>query len=82
MLHYYEVITDCKLYISTPTLRSDNGKVTLTENQLNNNLLQLNIDIVDDRNITSKNLSWKNLNLNESGSRRFPTFFLERIKKF
>ena len=82
MLHYYEVITDRKLYISTPTLRSDTGKVTLTENQLNNNLLQLNIDIVDDRNITSKNLSWKNLNLNESGSRRFPTFFLERIKKF
>ena len=82
MLHYYEVITDCKLYISTPTLQSDNRKVTLTVNQLNNNLLQLNIDIVDDRNITSKNLSWKNLNLNESGSRRFPTFFLERIKKF
>ena len=68
--------------ISTPTLRSDNGNATLTVNQLTNHLLQLNIDIVDNRNITSKHLSRKGLHLNESGSRSLAINCLERIKKF
>ena len=77
-----EKLPDCKVFISTPTLRSDNGKATLTVNQLTNHLLQLNIDIIDNRNITSKYLSRKGLHLNESGSRRLAINFLERIKKF
>ena len=77
-----EKLPDCKVFISTPTLRSDNGKATLTVNQLTNHLLQLNIDIVDNRNIISKHLSRKGLHLNESLSRRLATNFLERIKKF
>ena len=60
-----ETLTDCKAYISTPTMRSDNGKATLTVNQLTNHLLQINIDIVDNRNIISKHLL-KGLHLNES----------------
>ena len=70
------------IFISTPALRSDNGKATLTVNQLTNHLLQLNIDIVDNRNIISKHLSRKGLHLNESGLRRLAINFLERIKKF
>ena len=77
-----EKLPDCKVFISTPTLRSDNGKATLTVNQLTNHLLQLNIDIVDNRNIISKHLSRKGLHLNESGSRYLAINFLERIKKF
>ena len=45
---------DCKVFISTPTLRSDNEKATLAVNQLTNHLLQLNIDIVGNRNTISK----------------------------
>ena len=52
-----ENLPDCKVFISTPTLRSGNGKATLTVNQLTNHLLQLNTDIVDNRNIISKHLS-------------------------
>ena len=65
-----EKLSDCKVFILTPTLRSDNGKAMLTVNHLTNHLLQLNIDIVDNRNIISKHLSWKGLHLNESCSRR------------
>ena len=73
---------DCKVFISTLTLRSENEKATLTGNQLTNHLLQLNIGIVDNRNINIKHLSRKGLHLNESGSRRLAINFLERIKKF
>ena len=77
-----EKVRDCKVYILTPTLESGEGKATLTVNQLTNHLLQLNIDIVDNRNITSKHLSRKGLHLNESGSRSLAINCLERIKKF
>ena len=75
-------LPDCKVYILTPTLPSNNGKATLTVNQLTNHLLQLNIDMVNNRNIISKHLSQKRLHLNESGSQRLVITFLERIKKF
>ena len=52
-----EKLPDCEIFISSPTLSSDNGKAMLTVNQLSNHLLQLNIDIVDNRNIISKHLS-------------------------
>ena len=61
---------------------SDNEKATLTASQFVNHLLQLSIDIINNRNITSKNLSRKGLYLNESGSRRLEIIFLESIKKF
>ena len=47
-----------------------------------NHLLQINTDIVDNRNIISKHLSRKGLRLNESGSRCLAINFLESIKKF
>ena len=64
-----EKVPDCKVFILTPTLRLDNGKAALTVNQLTNHLLQLTIDIDDNRNIISKHFSRKSLHLNESGSR-------------
>ena len=76
-----EKLPDCKVFISTPTQHSDNGKATLTVNQLTKHLLQINIDIADNRNIISKHLSRIGLHLNQSGSRRLAINFLERIKK-
>ena len=46
-----EKLPQCKVWFSTPTLRTDNGKATLTVSQLVNHLLNLNIDIIDNRNI-------------------------------
>ena len=76
-----EKVRDCKVYILTPTLESGEGKATLTVNQLTNHLLQLNIDIVDNRNIMTKHLNRKGPHLNEAGSRRLAINFLELIKK-
>ena len=76
-----EKARDCKVYILTPTLGSGEGKATLTVNQLTNHLLQLNIDIIDNRNIMTKHLNRKGPHLNEAGSRRLAINFLELIKK-
>ena len=69
-----EKLPDCEIYILRPTLQPDNGDGTLTVNQLINHLLQLNIDIVDNRNIISKHLS-------QSVLRHLVINFLESIKK-
>ena len=63
-----EKLPDAEITISTPTLRSDNGKAALTVRQLTNHLINLKVDILDNRNITGKHLSRKGLNLNQSGS--------------
>ena len=73
-----EKLPDCKVLISKPTLLLDNGKATLTVNELTSHLLQLNIGIVDNRNIISK----KVLHSTESGSHRIAINFLELIRKF
>ena len=51
-----ENLPDCKVAVSTATLRSDNGKLMKA-----NNMLQSNIDIIDNRNINSRHLSGKGL---------------------
>ena len=64
-----EKLPQCKDWLSTPTLRTDNGKATLTVSQLVNHLLNLNIDVIDNRNIKSRNISRKGLYLNDSKSK-------------
>ena len=53
--------------ICTLTLRSDNGKGALTVRQLSNHLINLEIDILDNRIITGKHLSRRGLHLYQSG---------------
>ena len=77
-----EKLPQCKVWLSTPTLRTDNGKATLTVSQLVNHLLNLNIDVIDNRNIKSRHLSRKGLHLNDSESKLLARNFLEKIKLF
>ena len=77
-----EKLPQCKVWLSTPTLRTDNGKATLTVSQLVNHLLNLNIDVIDNRNIKNRHLSRKGLHLNDSGSKLLARNFLEKIKLF
>ena len=70
----------CKVLISTPTLQFDNSKASLVNNELINHLLELKIDIVDNRNIIKKNIGYKGLDLNFSGSSRLASNFLKVIK--
>ena len=76
-----EKLPTCKFTLSTPTLRSDNGKAALTVSQLSKHLLELDIDVVDNNNIKSKHLSRKGLHLNGIGNRRLAKNFLEYIRK-
>ena len=73
-------LPQCKVWLSTPTLRTDNGKATLTVSQLVNHLLNLNIDVIDNRNIKNRHLSRKGLHLNDSGSKLLARNFLEKNK--
>ena len=77
-----EKLPQCKVWLSTPTLRTDNGKATLTVSQLVNHLLNLNIDVIDNRNIKSMHISQKGLHLNDSGSKLLVRNFLEKMKLF
>ena len=52
-----EKLPDAEITISTPILRSGNGKAALTVRQLTNHLINLKIDSLDNRNITGKHLN-------------------------
>ena len=65
-----ETLPETEVTFSTPTIRSDNGKAALTVRNLCDHLLDLNVDILDNRNVTSKHLGRKGLHLNKAGSTR------------
>ena len=47
-----------------------------------NHLLNLNIDVIDDRNIKTRHFSRKGLHLNDSGSKLLARNFLEKMRLF
>ena len=76
-----EPVPDCKVIISTPAVRSDDGKAGLTVSQLTNHLHQLKTDIVDNTNITSRHIGIKGLHLNFSGTTQLAKDFANVFKK-
>ena len=84
LLKYFIIdkLPNCKVVISTPTLCTDDGKAALIVSQLTNHLLQLDIDIIDNRNINARNLGNKVLHLNPIGTSRLATNLLSSIKSF
>ena len=72
----------CQAIFLTPTIRSDKAKANLTVRQLTNHLLQLNIDVVDNRKITDRYIGRKGLHLNISGTIQLAKNFLNFIKMF
>ena len=72
----------CKVFISTPTLRTDDGKAQITVSQLTKHLLQLKIDTVSNNDINIRHLGSKGLHLNQSGSKLLSKNFLNAIEKF
>ena len=78
-----EKLPQCKVWLSIPTRRTDNKKATLTVSQSMNHLLNLYIDVFDNRNIKNRHLSRKGLHLNDSGPKLLLVRnFLEKIKLF
>ena len=60
-----------KIIISTPITRTDNGKAALTVRNVNKHLNQLVLEIVDNKNITNKDLGKKGLHLSKTGKIKF-----------
>ena len=59
-----------KFVISTPTLCTDDGKAASTLSQITKNLLELGIDITDNKNINARNLGNKGFYLNPKSTTR------------
>ena len=72
----------CRVFISTPTLRTDDGKAQITVRQLTKHLLQLKIDTISNNNINVRHLGGKGLHLNQSDSNLLSKNFVNAIQKF
>ena len=71
-----------RVFISTPTLHSDDGKVQIKVRQLAKHLSQLKTDTINNKNINVRHLGGKCLHLNQSGSNLLSKNFLNAIEKF
>ena len=74
-------LNTCKFFISTPPLRTDDGKAQIMVYQLTKHLLQLKIDTINNNNINIRHIGGKGLHLNQSGSRPLSKYFLTTIEK-
>ena len=62
--------------------RTDNGKLSLTVIKTNEHLHSLQIDVIDNGNITSNKLNKGQLHLNPRGFGKLAINLIRRIKKF
>ena len=76
-----DINPDCDVWLSTPTMQMDRGKEALTVSHLTYHRLQLEINIIDNRNITGKHLSCRGFHLNVSGCNQLAKKFLGKNKK-
>ena len=72
---------NCKVVLSQPMTRVDDGKACLTISKLNDLLEELDIPIVKNRNITADHLGIKGLYLNPYGIARFALNLKVSIRK-
>ena len=80
---FKEALPETTGTFSTPTIRSDNGDTAaITVKNLCDLLLDLNMDILDNRNITSKRLGCKGLHLNKVGSTCLAKNIVDKLRKF
>ena len=75
-------LSTCRVFISTPTLSTDDGKAQIRVRQLTKHLLQLKIDTINNSNINVRHPGGKGLHLNQSGSNLLRKNFLNAIEKF
>ena len=75
-----EINKDCKVIISTPTYFCDNRKAGNTVNELTNMLINLNVPIVSNKNISWKHLGYTGFHLNSCGSSRLAMNLISVIK--
>ena len=75
-------LPESNVIISDLITRADNGKTSLTVSKTNEHLHGFQMDIIDNRNITSNQLNKAGLHLNPRGLGKLAINFIRRIKKF
>ena len=78
----HDSFSTCGVFISTPTLRIDDGKAQITVSQLTKHLWQLKIATINNNNINVRHLEGKGLHLNQSSSTLLSKNFLNVTKNF
>ena len=80
-IKFTEMNKDCKLIILMPAYRFDNWNAGSTVTELTNMLINLNIPIVSNKNVSRKNLRYKGLHRNSFGSSRLAMNMISVCKK-
>ena len=75
-------LPESNVVISNLITRADNGKASLTVIKTNVHLHGLQMDIVDNGNVSSNELNKGVLHLNPRGLGKLAIIFIRRIKKF
>ena len=75
-------LPSCRMVLSKPIIRHDNGKANLTMCNVNKHLSALQSECNEKDNINSQHLGRKELHLNPKGKGRLTLSFMKQIRKF
>ena len=70
----------CKVILSTPITRIDDGKASYTIRNVNSHLKQLKVSLMDNSNITSRDLGKKGLHLSKRGKTKLAKNLMETLE--
>ena len=75
-------LLSCRIVLSKPIIRHDNGKANLTLRNVNKHLSALQSECIENDNISSQRLGRKGLHLNPKGKGRLALNFMKQVRKF
>ena len=78
--HIEDVLSSCKVFISAPVLRLDNGKAAITLKHLANKMKNVN-NVIFHENMDRGCLGGKGLHLSPRGSGRLVINYLSQIRR-
>ena len=74
-------LPNAKVVISTPTIRIDQAKASLTVRKITEKLISENIETIDNSNIEANHLGRKGLHLNQRGNTQLAMNFISAFRK-
>ena len=75
-------LPNCRVIVSKPTVWRDHEKANLTLRNVNKHLETLNLECIDNGNISAQHLGRKGLHLNSKGKGSLALNFLNQIWEF
>ena len=75
-------LLSCRMVLSKPIIRHDNGKANITIRNVNKHLSALQSECIENDNISSQRLGRKGLYRNPKGKGRLALNFMKQVRKF